>query len=76
MQEKEVNQYGGKREGAGRKKGKTKTTKTFRIDDDLCEYLENKVGNQNGFINMLIRSYKESSEALIKKIDKILVENK
>jgi hypothetical protein len=76
MKESSINNYGGKRQGAGRKKGKTKTTKTFRIDDDLCEYLDNKVGNINGFINMLIRSYKESSEALIKKIDKILVENK
>jgi hypothetical protein len=70
------NNYGGKRQGSGRKKGRNKTTKTFRIDDDLCDYLDNKVGNKNGFINMLIRSYKESSEALIKKIDKILVENK
>ena len=76
MQENTINQYGGKRIGAGRKKGRNKTTKTFRIDDDLCEYLDNNVGNKNGFINMLIRSYKDSSEALIKKIDKILVEIK
>ena len=68
--------YGGKRQGAGRKKGKTKSSKSFRIDNDLCEYLDNKVGNQNGFINMLIRSYKETSEALIKKIDKILEQEK
>jgi hypothetical protein len=76
MEEKEINQYGGKRQGAGRKKGKTKTTKSFRIDDDLCEYLESKVGNQNAFVNMVIRSYKESSESLIKKIDKILEQEK
>jgi len=76
MDENTINQYGGKREGAGRKKGKTKTTKSFRIDDDLCEYLESKVGNQNAFVNMVIRSYKESSEALIKKIDKILEQEK
>ena len=76
MDENTINKYGGKREGAGRKKGKTKSTKTFRIDDDLCEYLENKVGNQNAFVNMVIRSYKESSEALIKKIDKILEQEK
>lgn len=76
MEESPINQYGGKRQGAGRKKGKTKSTKSFRIDDDLCEYLESKVGNQNAFVNMLIRSYKENSEALIKKIDKILVQNK
>jgi hypothetical protein len=76
MEESTINQYGGKRQGAGRKKGKTKTTKSFRIDDDLCEYLESKVGNQNAFVNMVIRSYKESSEALIKKIDKILEQEK
>ncbi len=76
MEESTINQYGGKRKGSGRKKGKTKTTKTFRIDDDLCEYLESKVGNQNAFVNMVIRSYKESSEALIKKIDKILEQEK
>jgi hypothetical protein len=76
MEESTINQYGGKRQGSGRKKGKNKTTKTFRIDDDLCEYLESKVGNQNAFVNMVIRSYKESSEALIKKIDKILEQEK
>jgi len=76
MEESPINQYGGKRKGAGRKKGKTKTTKSFRIDNDLCEYLESKVGNQNAFVNMLIRSYKENSEALIKKIDKILEQQK
>jgi len=76
MEESPIKQYGGKRIGAGRKKGKTKSSKSFRIDNDLCEYLDNKVGNQNGFINMLIRSYKETSEALIKKIDKILEQEK
>jgi hypothetical protein len=76
MEESAIKQYGGKRKNSGRKKGKTKTTKTFRIDDDLCEYLESKVGNQNAFINMLIRLYKENSEALIKKIDKILEQEK
>ena len=76
MEESLIKQYGGKRQGAGRKKGTNKTSKTFRLDEDLCEYLENKVGNQNAFVNMLIRSYKENSEALIKKIDKILVQNK
>lgn len=74
MEETTINQYGGKRKGSGRKKGKTKTAKTFKIDDDLCEYLTNKVGNKNAFVNMVIRSYKESSESLIKKIDKVLVE--
>jgi hypothetical protein len=76
MEKSPINQYGGKRQGAGRKKGTNKTSKTFRLDEDLCEYLENKVGNKNAFINMIIRSYKENSKALIKKIDKILVENK
>jgi len=76
MEENPINQYGGKRQGSGRKKGINKTAKTFKIDNDLCEYLTNKVGNQNAFINMLIRSYKESSEALIKKIDKILEQEK
>jgi hypothetical protein len=72
MEESKINPYGGKRKGAGRKKGKTKTVKTFRIDDDLCEYLDNKVSNQNAFINMLILSYKKNSEEVIKKIEKIL----
>ena len=76
MEESPINQYGGKRQGAGRKKGTNKTAKTFKIDNDLCEYLTNKVGNQNAFVNMVIRSYKESSEALIKKIDKILEQEK
>jgi hypothetical protein len=76
MEESQINQYGGKRKGAGRKKGTNKTAKTFKIDNDLCEYLTNKVGNQNAYINMLIRSYKENSEALIKKIDKILEQEK
>jgi hypothetical protein len=72
MEESPINQYGGRRKNAGRKKGTNKTAKTFKIDNDLCEYLTNKVGNQNAFINMLIRSYKENSEEVIKKIEKIL----
>ena len=70
MEETTITQYGGKRQGSGRKKGTNKRSKTFKIDDDLCEYLANKVGNQNAFVNMVIRSYKENSEALIKKIEK------
>ncbi len=63
---------GGKRDGAGKPKGVSQKNKTFGIDLDLVEYLETKVGNQNAFVNMCIRSYKEQSELIIGKIDKFL----
>ena len=66
MEKNPINQYGGKRQGSGRKKGTNKRSKTFKIDNDLAEYLETQVGNQNAFVNMILRSYKENSEALIK----------
>lgn len=75
MEETTIN-HGGKRQGSGRKKGTNKRSKTFKIDNDLCKYIETQVGNQNAFVNMILRSYKESSEALIKKIDKILEQEK
>lgn len=65
-------QRGGAGLGQGRKKGRKQTPKSFRIDDDLIEYLEKQVGNQNAFVNMAIRAYKEQSELIIGKIDKLL----
>ncbi len=64
---------GGYREGGGRPKGVSQTPKSFRIDDDLARYLEEKVGNQNAFINMLIRNYKEQSKGIIEAINKLSV---
>lgn len=51
------NTHGGKREGSGRKQGANQTAKTYRIDNDLLEYLNTKK-NKNKFINDLIRSSK------------------
>lgn len=58
--------------GGGRPKGLSQTPKTFRIDNDLVEYLETKVGNQNRLINMLIRGYKTNTEKIIEQINKII----
>lgn len=45
--------------------------KTFNIDDDLVEY-PNKTGNQDAFVNMIIRNYKQQAEKIISQINKIL----
>lgn len=71
MEHIEKKQRGGPGLGQGRKKGRNQTPKSFRIDDDLCEYLENQVGNKNAFVNMLIRNYKEQSEKLIAQINRM-----
>lgn len=68
----EEKKSGGKREGSGNPRRVTRKNKTFSIDLDLIEYLKTQVGNQNDFVNMTIRAYKEQSELIIGKIDKLL----
>lgn len=58
--------------GGGRPKGVSQTSKTFRIDNDLAEYLITKVNNQNSLVNLLIRNYKQQAEKIITQINKIL----
>lgn len=74
MEEKPKYQGRGGYRGGGRPKGRTQKEKKFRIDDDLCEYLETKVGNQDAFINMLIQSYKDKANRLVEKIDNLKIE--
>lgn len=54
---KEINdktKSGGRREGAGRKKGINQTPFPLRLDNDLVEYVKSK-SNRNRFINACIR---------------------
>lgn len=52
---------GGQREGAGRPKGAKTTAISFRMDNDLVEYVNTKE-NKNRFINNCIREKKEREE--------------
>ena len=47
---------GGKREGSGRKPGASQTAKTYRIDNDLAEWMDGHVGNKNQYVNTLLRA--------------------
>ena len=62
---------GGKREGSGRKPGASQTPKSFRIDNDLVEWLA-KVGNQNFYINTLIRKDLEWRKQEIARLEELL----
>ena len=63
--------WGGKREGSGRKnKGRTQTSKTVRIDNDLVDWLAD-FPNQGKIINTALREYKTKLETQIKEVDEL-----
>ena len=63
---------GGKREGSGRKPGLSQISKTYRIDNDLAEWMGSHVGNKNFYINAIIRNDIENRKIAIDKIDELL----
>lgn len=60
------NKSGGKREGAGRPKGEKTTPISFKIDNDLLDFVNSQPPNRNRFINDCIRDKKIKLEAGIK----------
>lgn len=61
MEDKKKNKHGGRREGAGRPAGWTKTAISLRIDNDLLEFVKTKP-NRSKFINSCIRKEKDKDK--------------
>lgn len=69
MEKKKYSGRGGNRGGGRPKTGPDRKTKSFHIDLDLCEYLQNEVDNQDAFVNIAIRSYKEGTKKIQQSIN-------
>lgn len=59
--DKKKNKHGGRRKGAGRPAGWTKTAISLRIDNDLLEFVKTKP-NRSKFINSCIRKEKDKDK--------------
>ena len=67
-----MTQKGGKREGSGRKPGTSQTAKTYRIDNDLAEWMDGHVGNKNHYINTILRADISCRIGMVEKLNEEL----
>ncbi|WP_234735308.1 hypothetical protein [Tellurirhabdus bombi] len=61
--------HGGKRQGAGRKEGKTKISIPVTLDTDLIEYIDTLGKKRSAVINKIIRTHKDRIEQMIREAD-------